>query len=798
MSGSGTPSLPPGRRNTGIGAPRVGVTESITAPGITPQVPTPPVRSNRAEALLRFLQTAAGFTGALADISEDERREKVSAFNSKAWLINSEFDAETFEVGEGQTPQEAVTGYVDRIAPKDLWPDESRQRLLAYLVPKVARVQHRRQREQTHNYLLDQAGGLAGRLADDDITSPDVQQSLLSELTEFERRATEFGWSRDEFVNRTLLTAARASAGVATSSADVDGVKWLASLIGQQYGRGDLAAGLIESAETGRTRNLVDRLRQDIRTATDRSRVRSEITRLADSDELPESAARELLAQIALVDGRELAAAQEINRNALELDVLYERRRPDELAADIHARSLLPPTDPMHLPAGKAKAILTRLTDTSITAVRKDIVRQTLVSNGRLPPLLAEHDEAFEAVLVETGALSGAVKDQTATLTGVADPLRTAAMCVQAQRVPGGLARLIRAGMDSPTPERVNQAAGSYAHLCIQSPQLAESVRDGMTVIGKLRARYISTRLEAERPSLSDHNNDPQAYSQAVAERVATLTDTAMTLKLAEYSNAQADKLVWSLPDKQRSPEAAAFVKACDHLKDAMPKGLEDTWRFGFGRDVIISADVVNEFRRYAREEFIFARSLGQDEPEASETALAWAVQRTLAAHCPILWNGTVRLSSAKGLPASGELEQAIIADIESLNLDKDEVESLREDYHPVWDERQSGFVFVNDTNPVDRYVYRRDKGKAKESPVSLLVVNPFVTDGEKEKTLTIRQQAENWRREHTSGLNMETEMKKQAEAYRHYLDTMTRENINHRQYMLRYRPWEIEERKRR
>lgn len=472
---------------------------------------------------------------------------------------------------------------------------------------------------------------------------------------------------------------------------------------------------------------------------------------------------------------------QQASTNSLVRDVGLRRWFEDDAGtpspvataeAIVRRMDITDANDPLFIDADRGLALINTVRGAVDFDTRADRIgesmRDLLASEsegGRryITPATSADDAAIVRTFADAGILSAV--DQgggSFALRGVADPVRFAFFAKGINRVPIHVQEAIRAGLTG-DQQQIAEAASVYGALYLQAPDLARSI--DLPPEAALRARYVASRLERMGPGAV-------ADAASIRNAVGNLSSVAVKLDptiaaykpdevlgLAYFKDAGAAAAKRSTFTSEVRTKAEADIRSGVFDSEAFTDATITPSRYmglaGNARLDNIPAPVLDSFLGYLSEEFRYAKSLTPSEELAAKGAKAWALDRALADHPPYAWNGTVYFGQ-KGDP---QLPQdAILDDLATppddprvdpegfARMARERADDLVNNYVPVWDARQHGYVFRSLADPFELFTtWTADS-------VGPLVVNPMerVAGGEDMTAkidTTLNQQREKRRR---------------------------------------------------
>jgi len=677
----------PQRRNVGINAPREGVTQSLAAPGIQPQVPAPPVRSKRAEALQRLLHGVAGITGTIADIAEGKRREsekekrlEITAFNSEAFKMAAGLDYATFPHVEGNNDLEDIHAWADGVTPD--WPDESRDYLVNKVFPGLVKFRRDKIRDQQQTGYIEMAEGLVGRLAEDDVSGAEARKLLKGDLAELEKAVTGFGWSSDEFRRRVLQPAARAIGESATSTEDVERAEWFAKIL-KAHGRPDLAAAMVNEARVNRSKHIYQVIAEQITNVEGPEQIEAIEQRIAtfsDADVLFEG-----------------------QREKLDIKVATKRKEfhhAAQKAVEDRVYGYL-----MDRPAGNPDRA-------KIVSLIRRSVRDGIFSPKEAVSLIktvgekVKGQEQRRRVLAKVrGKLAGPlVKDDEAAMTDLLDELYDpsdrrgrARFIASAEMVPRSVSERISRGMESADPEITKGAILDYLSLHREYAQGAERVFDKLEDRGQARMMAVMLAADEGKVDLAD----PATLEMFADEQAQAV----MGIEPVEMSSQDAlNELLLSWDEGAKTDLQGNVTKssAQNLVRNQLQPHLAEQWGGADYDSIQLPAtETVNRYLQYARDAYRSLLACGRPGRLAAERARRIATAKIRTEMRPVKFDE--RIVDLGGGPATYRgLGGNLFSDLKDAlyNNGWTDPHNSAKKYVPTWSDAHRGYVFVADYEP--------------------------------------------------------------------------------------------------
>lgn len=460
------------------------------------------------------------------------------------------------------------------------------------------------------------------------------------------------------------------------------------------------------------------------------------------------------------------AEVQLVSTNSLVRDVGLRRWMPDERGTPsplgtvdwiVRRMDIADPNNPLFIDADRGIALINSVRGAVDFDVRTERIghamRDMLAPDGTrrayIPPATSADDGAIMRAFTDAGIVD--TVDQgggSVVLRGVRDPVRFAFFAKGLNRVPLHVQESIRAGLTG-DQQQIAEAAAVYGALYIQAPDLARSIE--LPPEAALRARFVASRLERGGPAAVADANSIRAAAAQLSSTAVRLDPTIAAYKpeqvlgLAYFKDADAPNARRGTFTSEIRTKAEADIRAGVFDSEAFREAVITPSRFmgimGNARLDNIPVSVLDSYLSHLSEEFRYAKSLTPSEELAAQGAKAWALDRALTDNPPYAWNGAVYFGR-KGDPQLPE--DAILDDLATppndprVNLEgfrkmaADRAEDLRNNYIPVWDARQQGYVFRSIADPYELYT------QWTSDNVGPLVVNPLdASEGNQAAALT-------------------------------------------------------------
>lgn len=390
-----------------------------------------------------------------------------------------------------------------------------------------------------------------------------------------------------------------------------------------------------------------------------------------------------------LIDNRaneQLRKSQDQTYESIKRNILigqFPNNDPGAAMDDIASRMYLDPKDTEYVPPSRAAGLF----NTIRTMAKQDVgvarVGQFFSDAINTPgggtfaqaPLTAADDNHLLGFYQKAGVINAVHDGEKITFMGVTDPLAFAARSQVAGRIPAQITSSLAAGLASKNQQQVQASAMTIGALAAQSPALVDGMDFGGDKLATARARFIAQRVrEAGSPAT--------ATPQALAATIGPIAQEALAIdpKSVDYTPFQALGVIYFNNAEQsavdKSFASTVYDKAREDIKAALKSDQfwkDQPWHAalpGWAGGVTIEdapANVVETYKKALNEEFLAARTT---MPEAQATAQAKkiATQRVLTEHPPMIWNGQLYFTGAKGQTFDPTMPDRIKADIMGLD----------------------------------------------------------------------------------------------------------------------------------
>lgn len=317
-----------------------------------------------------------------------------------------------------------------------------------------------------------------------------------------------------------------------------------------------------------------------------------------------------------------------------------------------------------------------------------------------MPVFTEEFDPDIIWGLSQAGVVDAIDLDSDApTVMRIKDPYKFAYFTgTKFNRVPGAATAWIKAGLSSVNQQDVEDASAAYAMLLLHAPQLANAMDlGGEGSLGATRASLIGSRIQQGARTAGANN-------EFMRSRVSTMMKDVMAInpEAIKVNNQQVWGLAWWSDDAHHFQDTNAETTLMAR-KDVAAAANE----IGFdeAESESIPAEVVNDYKQKVAQEYRIAKSTMPDTAAAMMMAKKRAMARTLQSHRPYQWEGNQYFDATGDMPSSPALQALIESEIlkpppgeqvgpEFQKAREKMVAELRNDYVPVWDKQQQGFVF--------------------------------------------------------------------------------------------------------
>jgi len=692
------------RANTGTNAPRQGIAESVgRIVGQPARIAAVGADTAVGDAIRKILGATAASVGAMADLSDSQRRQLGLQDKSHAWRESFNVDLDAIPIAVGQKPAEALEAYVaGEFAEMS---GTFREAMFDQLLPAYDKLIDSTRRTEQKKLYDDSTAAITGRLA----THIDLD-ALAADLTDHVAEGQAIGYSRSEILSHSLLPAAEAAA----MQGDTQRVAWLAERADGMFPAKFTAASLrAEAVAAGKAMDAwigrIDAMNDPI------SQAPPMIEAVQTDGALSEAQQSELTARLERRRQADVAANRDRIYFGLKQGILYRQAPPEILLGNIEAYGRQPYGDGAGIDPGQVIELKRLLAEQQATDVRKQIVAAKFAGGEDAPPVNPADDSEVLQVMAEGGMGVAIALDENANpiLLEVTDPVAWAAAVDKVNYNPKAITESIRRSMASDDPQQVESGMLLYATLQKAAPAVAADVYDGMNDLAKLRAHWLTTQALPAGRDL-----------EAMRTRMAELQPTVMRLRPVDFTREQTDRLLWVGDDTRIVDQMQVLARAREALEDALPAGLEETFAWGSGRDVETPPTaVVNTYRRLADQQFRALVGQGIEQDRAAELAKSQAAALTLQQHTPVLWaDNTVIYTSGRGLPVSAHYGGIIMADLMEA-AGTDDVDELAEQFRPAWDPAAQAFVLIDGDGAA--YAYERDGRIVRFESDPFIELNP-------------------------------------------------------------------------
>jgi hypothetical protein len=264
-------------RNVGVGPSRIGVTESLSVPGVEPTytplpMPQAPAQSNLAMEITRFFSGAEGVlsagtklaTAAYEKKADQEYRDAIAAklrgelsdanlphfrtrkasdafWSLEAFDAAAQFDPATIKRLPGETEADAYSRWLK--ASTEGKPDAYRLNLFVQTFPMYGGFIRQKNEKLREAVLKDALGRFAGSLATAD--TPQARNLALENIGPVLDAFKAEGGTNEQFIDNGVMPALANS----TIAGNVESVQAIKEFLSEKFGRGDLAELYLDKAK---------------------------------------------------------------------------------------------------------------------------------------------------------------------------------------------------------------------------------------------------------------------------------------------------------------------------------------------------------------------------------------------------------------------------------------------------------------------------------------------------------------------------------------------------------------------
>jgi|GEM_PF-3894485 len=395
----------------------------------------------------------------------------------------------------------------------------------------------------------------------------------------------------------------------------------------------------------------------------------------------------------------------------------------------------LPNDEPRFIDANRGLALIQSIGNTRVNDERQRHVRQRIaqrLQGGSGAPLSADYDTAITANLINKTYINGTFDGRQPLVESITRPDLLRLDLDAVGRVPRPISQLVAGGMAGDPPQ-VAEASLTLAYLHLQNPVLSDQVIDQMNPAARVRARYVTSRIELNRPATEN-------LDQMTAE-TARLAEQAMAINPVELTADQLKGLAWfgsTETPRHDLDDDRVLQSSREGVRDALENSGLDAR--GFFSDAFVPTQAANAYAALYEEELGFALATTHHEDAAVKQAKKVAARRLMNVTPPIDWHGSVVLQ-APGSPRVGPgFQDAVEQDIrDSIKFFDDQsadefIEELS-DHTPVWDGGRRGWIFLDRNGSAFTHQPQGTIG------ASVLVVDPRAS----QIVMSAQEQARQW-----------------------------------------------------
>lgn len=364
-----------------------------------------------------------------------------------------------------------------------------------------------------------------------------------------------------------------------------------------------------------------------------------------------------------MLDGqieKDINDAQQASFNTLARDIELGRFMVDPggtpsvetTLADIERRAFLDPKDPNFISHGQMTFVLDKIAGMTRFDANVDAVNDAFnsIAKGETSRFVAttQNDPAIVSVLANRGIIDATPNGSGAPLVNtVSDPIAFAQFSTETGRVAKPIADKIRAQMNAVDPQQSTDGLAAYAAVYLQSPILAREITGDDKAL-QLKAAYIVSKIEGEGSNVL---TEPGRLKEMVGRYAKDVVK--IDPQMVDYDRDQILGLVYykdateSNKAGQRQFLDAVGVSAQKDIEHYVGTSLNDKGNFvrPWSRDAKfdnIPSNVTETYLKNLDQQFRVYRSFIADESAAVEMAKRAAVEKTMYDHPPQEWYGNV------------------------------------------------------------------------------------------------------------------------------------------------------------
>jgi len=690
------------RREAPIAIPRLGVRESLEAPGVAARrVPVPP--SSTAEALSRLLGSAGGLVASVGAVAEQlsgrQREEQLREmeevlgrgerhapaywrrdvqdlfYRNLGFREASLFDPSSLEIQGDETPVEAFWRWFKQEHGE--MPPAYQAAYVRYAMPRLGAFQSQQAELQRRQLYQEALRDTLNRLAESD----DPAAELSNDLPALAAMAKQFGIQEGQL--QAQIAADLANRYIAAG--DTEKLRAILDLlpVGQR----------ITALQNAKTQQLGE-LARKAESAEQVEQAEIAVNQAADAGDIDEHQARQLLTQL------------RVRRNMLQ----------SERAAELENQLFTPFVQGTATPELVSQALdrirnwqAEGLVDAPTAIAWGDRVRRFLEEDVDYQNVLAKLDaegrkgyvsrgeeSAFLRAMAAQGALAISRSGQTVRLLDVTDAARAATLMRQGGRIPTAVRDWISQGLAGEQAEPLARAAGLALALRRAAPDLTNASLGGLRGKAKIRWLAIQYYLSND-PNMSSLSEDQlreiaemklpeltkQQFYGLLLNDVGRLENLSETASLAVAAREFRDQVAQRLPDWLKETQHwfkryMPFIGDPDEFVDWIP------------------ADILNEELLGGYDQYRVLRALDVPEEMAVRQTFSAIMRNIFAKHPIVVWPpvGYERIGTwiDGGPPTTPETGQRIYDDLVAA-YGEEVAEQVARDTYPAWSEQLGAYI---------------------------------------------------------------------------------------------------------
>ncbi len=692
---------------------RIGITESLTAPGLIPAIgrPATPPEVGVAEAIQRMLSGAAGISTALASMArlkeQRERKEtterlkgemkdalgavmagqaapeywlpetKAYYYRTSAYMDALNTDPATIAIEGGVG--ESLAAYVADMPP------EYQIEWVRWMAPKYG-AHIRKQQKQAQAQLVDQ--GVAAMSARG--ATEEDWDAFKDDLETTRKLVVGQGGNWSGVLGQIILPAAEARA---RQWGDVKGVDKLLGFLG---GASPDRAAQIKRVAWGES--LARKVREA--ESTERLLVASDAVVVASSARQIDEGQAQMLGSL-VVQRRQQILQPEITKAEERAYAIIADRELDNSTLGRHLRETVTKglmTDK------RALEVMRRGREITTFSGYKDQVHKVAAAGGTLPRLDKRYDNPIVAAMIEMGTVAGTVKGATSRFEGFPepstaqpDPQAAAAefLRLTADKVPSQMAGQIGISLGHTDQAAVASAARFTLYLQAVHPDAAGAMFAGFEPLAQARWGVMQTELfRSPQTDLSD--------MASVSAFITNTTPAMMNARPLELTRQQLLNTIFTVDqdDKDKNAGNASTSIVMSGIQANSKAGrlafVPDDYE---GAAKQPSAKMATAYIDSAIKWYKALRGGGMPSKDAQSLAHGYAINETKVNWRPIQWGNTVEW--AEGAPAGdGGRGDKLIGGLQRQMQARSWSEwtegQIEDKLRPVWDSDISRWKFVD------------------------------------------------------------------------------------------------------